>query len=153
MGSWRAGHDWANWTIATADESRRLITVWKKPDTEECTQRKSIYMKLKDKRNYDGFKIAVTSGRSRRWWGGGWFWMLEIFYIWVVITWVCKSTKVLSAVCLITIHLTVWMLHFTSKNNKLKPKQRNNHLKKLLWSKKTFFKLYTSNLCIPLYLC
>ena len=64
-------------------------------------------MKLKDKRNYDGFKIAVTSGRSRQWWGGGWFWMLEIFYIWVVITWVCKSTKVLSAVCLITIHLTV----------------------------------------------
>ena len=63
-------------------------------------------MKLEDKRNYDGFKIAVTSGRSRQWWGGG-FWMLEIFYIWVVITWVCKSTKVLSAVCLITIHLTV----------------------------------------------
>ena len=58
-----------------------------------------------------GFKTAVTSGRlvtdrDRLWWVDG-FWMLEIFYIWVVITWVCESTKVLSAACLITIHLTV----------------------------------------------
>ena len=27
MGSWRAGHNWANWTIITMDKSRRLLIV------------------------------------------------------------------------------------------------------------------------------